>query len=38
MSTTDAMRLDLELARSVLDEKLALASTASEPSEQLGLF
>ena len=37
MSTTDAMRLDLQLARSVLDEKQAMAAT-DEPSEQLGLF
>jgi DNA polymerase len=38
MSTTDAMRLDFELARSVLDEKRARESEKSEPSEQLGLF
>ena len=38
MSTTDAMRLDLELARSVLDEKRARESEMDEASEQLGLF
>ncbi len=38
MSTTDAMRLDFELARSVLEEKRALELETSEPSEQLGLF
>lgn len=38
MSTTDAMRLDFELARSVLEEKRARESEMSEPSEQLGLF
>lgn len=37
ISTTDAMRLDLQLARTVLDEKQAMVAT-DEPVEQLGLF
>jgi len=37
ISTTDAMRLDLQLARAVLDEKQAMVAT-DEPVEQLGLF
>ena len=38
MSPVDAIRMDLELVRSILDEQRALAPTAGDPSEQLGLF
>ena len=38
MSPVDAIRADLQLVRTVLDEQRALAPVSSDPAEQLGLF
>jgi len=38
MSPVDAIRADLELVRSVLDEQRSLAPSAPDTGEQLGLF
>jgi hypothetical protein len=38
MSPVDAIRADLQLVRSVLDEQRAVAPSAEDAGEQLGLF
>lgn len=38
MSPVDAIRADLQLVRTVLDEQRALTAVSSDPGEQLGLF